>query len=546
MCGKRRTRLLLWLVLALPACTTAPTEVLVSFNSDAVVGRMASIGATVRLGRTTSGTADVHTWDRDTISLPASFAIVPSATESDPDMATLVLGMQIPPGINGEPAVSFERIAHVTFTPHQTTNVAIFLSVACGAARTGCSNNSVPCTMSEWCEEQGLTCGDDAQCVSTDVSTTSLSDASEVSVEVSDATASGDGLDGPQDGRGDAATEVEADALEAEAPTCTEGMHVCNGQCAANASTATCGTLCQPCPSDALGSASCDGAMCHLVCDMGTVYDGTSCAIMPPRPVAPLSTTIVTSRRPVFEWANASGGAGASVEVCSDRACAHSVGSFMATGTQLAPSTDLPTGVLFWRLHGVVNATVGTQTSAVWEVSIPATGANLSISAGSVSDVNGDGLADALVGTDVTANVAGHAYVYFGSSNGGIAAQPNVTLTAPMTGNLRSLHRERWRHDQRRRFWGHHRGRSQHGEHSDTRALVCTSDLRRDPTPHRLPCCRVRFRPPNNSAPSWAQRGTSITMDTPMWSSARPDRPVMPGACTSISAPPPGCRARRR
>lgn len=52
-----------------------------------------------------------------------------------------------------------------------------------------------------------------------------------------------------------------------------------------------------------------------------------------PRPIAPLSTATVSSRRPLLRWLLAEGAEGARVEVCRDRACTRVITTFAATGT---------------------------------------------------------------------------------------------------------------------------------------------------------------------------------------------------------------------
>src|SRR5262249_23053311 len=83
------------------------------------------------------------------------------------------------------------------------------------------------------------------------------------------------------------------------------------------------------------------------VCDLGYAPGNGACTlarITPPRPVAPLSTATATSHAPVFRWALPPGVDGAMVEICSDRACAHPVTAFPATGSSGAPPIPLAKG----------------------------------------------------------------------------------------------------------------------------------------------------------------------------------------------------------
>ncbi len=141
-----------------------------------------------------------------------------------------------------------------------------------------------------------------------------------------------------------------------------------------------------------------------------------------PRPIAPLSTSRVTSRRPTLHWVLASGATDATVDLCVDRACTNRIGaSVHVTGTSYAPTRDLPSGVVYWRLHP---GTVATVTSATWEFTVGARSAPVDTSWGTTLDVNGDGYPDLVVGVAY----APAAYVYLGSANG-LAGAPAFTLT---------------------------------------------------------------------------------------------------------------------
>jgi len=80
-----------------------------------------------------------------------------------------------------------------------------------------------------------------------------------------------------------------------------------------------------------------------------------------PRLIAPLSTSISTSTRPMFSWIGESATAPATVDVCRDRACQDPIVSFAATGSSAQPPQPLPAGVVFWR---VSSATSGGRTSS--------------------------------------------------------------------------------------------------------------------------------------------------------------------------------------
>jgi len=151
-----------------------------------------------------------------------------------------------------------------------------------------------------------------------------------------------------------------------------------------------------------------------------------------PRLVAPLSTSRVTARRPTLRWALPSCVA-ATVDICLDRACTRPVGTpAQVTGTRYVPANDLPSGVVYWRVH---LATDTTSTSATWELTVGARSASVDSSWGTTLDVNGDGYADLAVGSpELTGSFGGSAYVYLGGAHG-LAGTPAATLTAPDAGS---------------------------------------------------------------------------------------------------------------
>jgi hypothetical protein len=173
-----------------------------------------------------------------------------------------------------------------------------------------------------------------------------------------------------------------------------------------------------------------------VACSMGlgceSEESGVVCiAIEAPRPIAPLSTSTVTSHEPTFRWALAGGDDGGQVEIYRDRACTEPVTTFLATGASGAPATELSAGVYFWRVRGAAGASVGAQTSPVWELVVGVRSAPVDSSWGTMLDVNGDGFADvALPDAEPNFVAQDDFFVYLGGP-GGLSSAPLV-VTAPV------------------------------------------------------------------------------------------------------------------
>ncbi len=153
----------------------------------------------------------------------------------------------------------------------------------------------------------------------------------------------------------------------------------------------------------------------------------------PARPIAPLSTSTVTSQTPTFRWALLAGFDGAHVGLCRDRAMTSGCVAFDVSGTSGRPSAPLASGVWFWRLHARNGSATDATASPVWELYVGSRSAAVDTSFGTTVDVDGDGYADVVVGAPgATTSDAGSVFVYLGGSGGiGTGATPSAVLTDP-------------------------------------------------------------------------------------------------------------------
>ncbi|APR86569.1 Hypothetical protein A7982_11918 [Minicystis rosea] len=172
----------------------------------------------------------------------------------------------------------------------------------------------------------------------------------------------------------------------------------------------------------------CDGVTDNGCNDGGTCDPGAA----PPRPIGPVSTGRVTTSKPTLRWALPAGATGAHVTLCHDRACSAVITALDATGTSVKLTQDLPKGVVFWKLDRLAADGAGCGPSTTWEFTVGPKSAPVDASWGTQLDADGDGYADVLVsarGSGAT-NGDGHVYFYRGGPSG-ISTAPAVTLTSP-------------------------------------------------------------------------------------------------------------------
>lgn len=144
-------------------------------------------------------------------------------------------------------------------------------------------------------------------------------------------------------------------------------------------------------------------------CAAPSSYDGLAggtkedAAVEAPRPVSPISVSLVASSRPRLRWDLGAKLTGAIVEMSRTRDFTGDVKRFTAKGKELVVPEDLELGVWFWRLKGEAAGATGTTPSVVWEMVVrgPAKNGASDTPTRALVDMNGDGVPDLLVGATV-------------------------------------------------------------------------------------------------------------------------------------------------
>lgn len=129
------------------------------------------------------------------------------------------------------------------------------------------------------------------------------------------------------------------------------------------------------------------------------------------RNVAPSSGVSVRSRRPTFVWTAAAGAASYRVEVATSRAFASVESTFTATGaTSILANADVAQGRRWWRVVALDGGNRELGVTSVWPLNVGR----------AMSDLNGDGLSDIVIGAkgyDTQGmNNRGRVAVYFGAA----------------------------------------------------------------------------------------------------------------------------------
>ncbi|MBI5512325.1 MAG: FG-GAP repeat protein [Deltaproteobacteria bacterium] len=189
--------------------------------------------------------------------------------------------------------------------------------------------------------------------------------------------------------------------------------------------TAHCGACGNACAAPRDGSATCEMSACVVRCDAGFVLRGGSCVGAPLRLRGPMSGAWVTTHTPRLSWVLPIGADGARVELCAQRACTTVLQTFDAEGSEARVPDALSFGVVFWRATALRGTRIDGDPSAVWELVVPRRNTPVVSAWGATPDVNGDGLADVIVGAQ-----SQQVWIYHGRS-GALATTPTVVLRGP-------------------------------------------------------------------------------------------------------------------
>jgi hypothetical protein len=183
--------------------------------------------------------------------------------------------------------------------------------------------------------------------------------------------------------------------------------------------------------------AHCGGCAPSNTCAAGQYCQSMTCIDTPmARPIAPLSTGFTTSNEPTFRFAPGAGTTGTLLEICADRACTtvQTSMTIASPGATWKPTSPLPAGLHFWRVHGLMGSVVGNPSPS-WEVTIHGhtTGGSV-MSYGADDDFDGDGFPDIVMAGQQTLCTYTQTYVWqsAGSALTGNLGNTN-TYVVPIT-----------------------------------------------------------------------------------------------------------------
>jgi hypothetical protein len=155
-------------------CTTPATQVIFAVNTDVAPSVRAVLRVTVRWAEDASETVREFRWARrgtdrpsmegglEAVPFPCEFTVIPTTGRPDTRfVATVELDL--------DDRITLRRRLSRGLLRGQTQTVQVYLAGRCLDPTTGCQG--APCTRLLRCEERGLSCGEDGECVAQDTPT---------------------------------------------------------------------------------------------------------------------------------------------------------------------------------------------------------------------------------------------------------------------------------------------------------------------------------------------------------------------------------------
>jgi hypothetical protein len=157
----------------------------------------------------------------------------------------------------------------------------------------------------------------------------------------------------------------------------------------------------------------------------GPPPDLSGVTIPTPRLIAPQNTARTTGGRPTLRWSLPAGLSNPQVDVCTKRDCSTMSAvkpTVAASGDRANFATDLPRGVVFWRVRA--DSSAGPVVSATWQFWVTVVGPNTDGAWDHVLDLDGNGIADA-------ASAGSNEVFVYSGGGGGVATTPVAVVFSP-------------------------------------------------------------------------------------------------------------------